>query len=292
MSIEFMHSPLMHFWKYARNRQQIFLDRKAGKPAPWTNDSILANYRFCNIFREDDKVTLWVKKHIRTPLRSTKGDLVFALIAARLFNLPSTLEQLLPVLQPGCWSKAKAKKAIEGLKPVVNGAYIIIGRPGFAKGDGIIEILDDIYPERHAIHDIMKAERSLERAVEIMAKFERMGDFLAYEVATDLRHTSVLRNATDIMTWANPGPGAARGLSRLIGEDKDHFNRGSKRDRAIMMELMQELLWMANNTEAWPKEWPRWEMREVEHTLCEVDKYLRVAYGEGRPKQGYRAVAE
>ena len=39
--------------------------------------------------------------------------------------------------------------------------------------------------------------------------------FMAYEVVTDLRHTKYLKNADDINTWANAGPGAVRGLNRI-----------------------------------------------------------------------------
>jgi hypothetical protein len=34
--------------------------------------------------------------------------------------------------------------------------------------------------------------------------------------------------------------------------------------------------------------WPIWEMREVEHTLCEFDKYMRVVNGEGFPRGRYK----
>jgi hypothetical protein len=34
--------------------------------------------------------------------------------------------------------------------------------------------------------------------------------------------------------------------------------------------------------------WPAWEMREVEHTLCEFDKYERARLGEGKPRGVYR----
>jgi hypothetical protein len=36
---------------------------------------------------------------------------------------------------------------------------------------------------------------------------------------------------------------------------------------------MQELLAQAN--EEWPEAWRPWEMREVEHWLCEYDKWRR-----------------
>jgi len=45
------------------------------------------------------------------------------------------------------------------------------------------------------------------------------GPFISYEVVSDLRHTRYLENAPDIMTWANPGPGAKRGLNRLMNRE-------------------------------------------------------------------------
>ena len=33
---------------------------------------------------------------------------------------------------------------------------------------------------------------------------------------------------------------------------------------------------------------PRLEMREIEHCLCEFDKYERVRLGEGRPRSKYK----
>ena len=37
--------------------------RSAGAEPPWTNDNVLANVRFCNVRREDDAVTRWIRSH-------------------------------------------------------------------------------------------------------------------------------------------------------------------------------------------------------------------------------------
>jgi hypothetical protein len=108
-----------------------------------------------------------------------------------------------------------------------------------------------------------------------------MGPFMAYEVVTDLRHTAILENAPDIHTWANAGPGARRGLNRVFGKD---YGRD---DVVGMRELLKLSRYM------WPSQiegvmQPRWEMREVEHSLCEFDKYERARLGQGRPKQVLR----
>ena len=58
-------------------------------------------------------------------------------------------------------------------------------------------------------------EDSLEETWQGYQKYAGFSGFMAYEVVTDLRHTKWLKNAKDIMTWANPGPGAQRGLNRI-----------------------------------------------------------------------------
>ena len=34
--------------------------------------------------------------------------------------------------------------------------------------------------------------------------------------------------------------------------------------------------------------YPPFELREIEHSLCEFDKYERIRLGQGRPKQKYK----
>ena len=55
-----------------------------------------------------------------------------------------------------------------------------------------------------------------------------------------------------------------------------------------MIEEMRELLEQSTLQRHWSHNWPKWEMRDVEHTLCEFDKYERVRTGEGRPRGVYR----
>ena len=116
-----------------------------------------------------------------------------------------------------------------------------------------------------------------------------MGDFMAYEIVSDLQYTALLDQAPDIMTWANAGPGARRGLNRVFGRDLRATTTKHQQCRE-----MQELLAMSQSGEYWPQvhygseDNPSWDMRTVEHTLCEFDKYERVRLGEGAPRQRFR----
>lgn len=42
---------------FAQEREAIRLRRAAGEGAPWTRDPIMADWSFCNVRREDDRVT-------------------------------------------------------------------------------------------------------------------------------------------------------------------------------------------------------------------------------------------
>jgi hypothetical protein len=99
-----------------------------------------------------------------------------------------------------------------------------------------------------------------------------LGTFHSYEIVTDLRHTDLLKDAPDIMTWANPGPGAIRGLNVLYGRDWD-----TKVSREQSLEEMREILSLSQDTKNWPnnQDYPPFELRDVEHNLCEIAKKHR-----------------
>lgn len=280
---------LKPFFAYARERYSIFLRRKTA-PAPWTQDPILQQYRFCNVFREDDTTTIWIKKNIRDPL---KGDprAVIALCTCRFFNRVSTLEAIAHILLDKGWDVTRCRAQVAKLTPpIVTSAYMLKTPAGMTKFEGIAQILEPIRASYKELWCKMGQSNSLRESWNMLRQYDYVGNFMAYEVITDLRHTRVLRQATDIRTWASAGPGAARGLSRVIYGHVGEFNYHSDDEQTLLNQGMQQLLTASlGKLDLWPLDWPEWEMREVEHTLCEFDKYERARLGEGRPKQLFRS---
>jgi hypothetical protein len=86
-----------------RARHQIWINRQQGKPKPWTDDPILQSYRFCNVYRELDTVTIWIDENIRQRSANHK-NLWFMLAIARRINWPDTLEELLADKRWVIWS--------------------------------------------------------------------------------------------------------------------------------------------------------------------------------------------
>ncbi len=302
---------------FMKARHDIYLDRKAGKPGPWTTDPVLRDGRFCNIFRELDTVTIWIDQHIRQPY-ADHPHLWFMLAIARYINWPDTLRYLMYEAEPGTWpdeegfEPAKLTKALEDYaaagNKVYTGAYMIRGERypskewySWTQHRYIAEIvLGRLWEDRKEWQRMLETTpgvlRAFNRLETVWAKFQQpryigWGPFMAYEVVTDLRHTRYLRNAPDIYTWANAGLGAIRGLNRLYGRELGAKPK-PEQTNAEMFKLMIELNDLDepgfNATFGEPCDVnPRFEMRDIEHVLCEADKYERVRLGEGKMRSKY-----
>jgi len=258
------------YFATAVERYRMFQRRSVGKPAPWTRDKHLRSWRFCNVFREDDKTTTWFREEVRRYLEGEAA--VRATIAFRWFNRIEVGEILRDLLL-GTWNTEEARERLRDVKPVTNGAYIISSPEGYSKLDGVLLRIDGAF-SRSLVPP--QGWESLEAAWRDLLEIDGMGPFMAYEVVSDLRHTPVLMNATDIRTWANAGPGCARGLGWVVNGDKRTFGGN---DQEEMLDLMREILKLSEVRALWPADLPRWEMREVEHWACEFDKYKRAEAG-------------
>lgn len=302
-------STINDFFKFARERHSIYLKRKAGMPRPWTKDPILHEYKFTNVFRELDKTTEWFKFHVRDPLWDSP-EVFLATVIFRWFNRISSGEAMFSQRtfhretafeafeRTGVTDHLKtALHAYVGKKgPYFTGAYMIRSPTGMNKLDGMLSVIQKFWMEslwktKAKGMMLMDGDVSLETVWGWLKGFECQGPFHAYEVVTDLRHTKLLYRAPDIMTWANPGPGAKRGVGRFNGlgtyVNKKGRVRQLKCDPNVCLDVMRHLVQESRNPRLWPADWQQWEMREAEHTLCEWDKYERMRNGQGKMKGRY-----
>jgi hypothetical protein len=326
--------PRERFFAYARERHQIYLNRAAGQPRPWTEEPVLQQYRFTNVFRELDKTTLWFRDKVREPLRDSQAVLP-ATVLFRMLNRIETGEAVFCqrdlITGESAFDLYMAGAKVGVVRdavhtfvgkrgPYVTGAYIISTPPDSAKLEGALKIVDGFKRgraeyTRHADGNTWPkmgwkelslallnepGSHTLEGVFDWLRQFPYLGSFHSYEIVTDLRHTSLLRRASDVLTWANMGPGAQRGLNRIAGRAKETDGRdrwGTRIKPAQAIEEMKGLLRDSRDAKLWPQGgkatakaaqnalyWPKWELREVEHTLCEFDKFERTRLGEGRPR--------
>jgi hypothetical protein len=281
----------MPLWDWIAERHRIYLKKQAGEPPPWTADKTMQKYRFCNVFRELDTVTVWLRKNWREPYAADE-NLWIAMCLARQVNWPDSLQEIgFPKhgYDPGQVRRALEARQTRGVK-AYTGAYMISAPAGPFSGMGKPEYTADVvvgavWRERDKFNALFAGGRqpTMQEVHSWLKQFRGWGDFMAYEVVTDLRHTRYLDKAPDINTWAVAGPGAIRGLHRLHGRP---YKKPLSQERAC--EEMRELLTLSRSS--LPDFVPPLELREIEHSLCETDKWLRVAAGQGRLRSRYQGM--
>ena len=183
-----MVSNIERFFGFMQERHTIYEKRKRGAPFPWTNDEILQKYSFCNVYRELDKVTIWIRENWKEPYE-LHPNLPFAMAVARQINWPETLEE---IGFPEEWEPERVKKIMQDRmdrgEKVYTGAYMLTGTLGGTKVEQTVDkILTPLYnnpPE--IIWD------SLEKTWKNYLPYAGFSGFMAYEVVTDLRFTSHL----------------------------------------------------------------------------------------------------
>ena len=287
----FIQEELDRYLYWQEERENIRIQKEVSKlPPPWSDNSILQQYKFCQVFREDDRTTRWLKKHIREPMRNN-SDVLMAVVIFRWFNWIHTGRTLIKHNLLKSWDRQKAIEEITKQDKWVTGAYIVKSPNGMDKVTGVAECISHMWERKDYIIDkleeaIEQDKCSLEYCWKLLRDYPYMGPFMAYEVVTDLRFTYLLSAANDKFTWANAGPGAMRGLNRLTGRPLDFCQRSH--DWCSEMIALYDIALQRLPVHITFRNDIPYELREIEGGLCEFDKYSRIFKGEGRTRSMYK----
>lgn len=279
-------SKVEDFFAFITERHAIYRRRIEGQKKPWTDDPILQQYKFTNVFRQLDKGTGWLHRLLNSSAKHVPPDMVMWTVCwYRMFNwwehaeywanrkhLPTSKELEDYILDV----KSKGRK-------VFTAAHMTTGTPFEAKHLTYIRACEALWKNRKIFTELCKND-SMEFVFYRLIKEYLIGRFVGYEIVCDLAFTRLLDDAKDRLTWANMGPGAQRGLQRLgfQSSSQDDGVRSMRQLHSLADSFLPE--WILNSPCA------PFELREIEHSLCEFDKYERVRTGAGRPRQKYPGV--
>ena len=269
------------FVYWVKERLNIFYNRQAGDPKPWTQDTILQGYRFCNVHREHDTVTKWIKNNWRDKYPDSAW-MPLAMVVARTVNWPETLAEIgfptgnIPLWMEDARAKMKARRA-KGDK-VWTGAYLVStnGNPM----DKIDYIIDKVWLPFYINTLYPRKEESLQNYWNFLRTFDGLGSFMAAQIVCDLKYTKALKDAPDWWRWAALGPGSIRGINRYLDRP---VNSPLKQDEGLsVINKAQGVIQLELGVQL--------HAQDVQNCFCEYDKYLRVKNGEGRPRSTYKGV--
>lgn len=268
---------------FIAERHKIYILKKAGLPKPWTKDSILQKYRFCNVYRALDTQTIWLYENWGKKGKNADLDYWFAALVFRLVNWHETAEDLgYPVgwVEEDFISVLQERQS-KGLK-VYTGAYMV-STHGVRqdKATYLASSLTNIWNERETLRP-RKGEDLYDFYVRLKECFD-IGSFLAAQVVADIKFVGNMRTAPDWWTFVADGPGSRRGLNRVMGREV----RAPWKGQTWYEEFFEVYNAVQKRI---GKELPRISAQDLQNCLCEFDKYERVRLGEGRPRSTYKGV--
>lgn len=273
--------------------------KESGAPKPWSKDWVFQETYFCNVRREDDKVTRWIRQNW-SPEKIGWDDYEYAMVVARFLNWPDTLNALMNMkrlggdhyrwLDPRNIEIVLRDLAADGHK-VWGNAYVVTTH-GIVMGKAAYLCQRVLPPLYEAVGRGMwqphypTSGATLAQRHDFYRQFEGMGSFMAAQVLADLKNTvgHPLYTAEDWYSWSAPGPGSLRGLSWFEGKTvrpRDYALSIKRVAQYLMDEHPNAAKLLRSAVDGYIN------MQDLQNCLCEFDKYMRVRTGSGRSKRGY-----
>lgn len=245
--------------------------REAARVHGKSGDPNIDNWRYCNVRRQDDKVTRfitdWLAPYHDHPM------LIPNVVLCRLFNQPETIRNIGWMSE---WDPDQIQYGIEdNLGTIFNAAYIVStnGR----KMDKVDYLCEYVLPDLF-INALGLSSPELDQMWQNLTRRNGIGSFMAAQVIADLKDTTKWRDAPDYWTFVAPGPGSMRGMNRLRGKAAD-YQKYNQKAFSMFIQPVRGIIKAGAGIELCA--------HNVQNCLCEFDKYMRLINGEGRPKQTY-----
>lgn len=219
------------YWYFASERQRIFERRVAGEPGPWTDDPILREFKFCNVFRAADRVSQYMIRDVCYHSEPcTDDDRLFQITAFRTFSKTATWRTVRDILgryptlddlADGAFTSAldQARQRNGGL---YTGAFILCATDAYgqsSKHRNHVELFRHMF-----LHDQLGARlleaKSLREIYGLLHGYPLMGDFMSYQTTIDLNYCARLDFSENEFTQA--GPGALRGIKKCFEDLGDY----------------------------------------------------------------------
>ena len=272
------------YWYFASERQNIFWKKLNGDPAPWTDDKILQEYKFCNSYRVNDRVSQYLLKNvIYNGKKYSDKDMLFRILLFKLFNKESTWELLLNNFEDITLKTFNIKeysKVLEsaiscGIK-IYNDAYISCANKDFGydrKHDNHLALLNKMFNVDKVHLKILNA-KNMEQGFNIIKSYPLIGNFMAYQLVTDINYSDVVNWREDEFTVA--GPGSLRGIKKCF------IDKGKMNNEDIIRYMYE------HQDEEFKKLGLNFkrignrplQLIDCQNMFCELDKYCRQALPE------------
>lgn len=294
-----------YYLKFISERMNIFWGRYNNLPQPWTNDKILQEHKFTNVYRVLDRSSQFLLSEVISKKVFSDADVAWRIILYKHFNLPETwiaLEKRFGVIDLDVSMSSITKFLHEYSKDnvVYSNAYMITAsfmrsepiklKYGIVKGmpkyQSYLRLFYLGFINEGVLLDILES-KTMEEAYNHFKRVVGIADFLAYQLVQDL-------NYSDIVDWDDnsfcaAGPGTERGILRTFDiKGKPDYQEIVKWIHSNFEQLLEDY---KIDFKPLPNHMPT--VPDFSNCFCETFKYLKginpgTEPGEKRIKQLFK----
>lgn len=269
------------YWRFAHERQKVFLKRLRGESEELTTNEIIRKYKFTNAYRACDRVSQFLIKDVIYSGEFSPRDQFLRIILFKLFNKIDTWKLLEEKFGTICTDSFSVKNYGKFLDSEMNRGRVLYSN-AYMMASGCNEykvtrkhrahflllesMLKDDLPEK--VQDC----KTMRDAYDLLLAYPLIGSFLAYQYVTDLNYSEMTDFSESEFTI--PGPGARDGirkcftslggiteteLIKILAERQDYeFERLGLDFETLGGRPLQYI--------------------DIQNIFCETDKYCRVAH--------------
>lgn len=292
---------LKYYFYFIQERMNIFWGRY-NHQAHLTDDPILQEYKFTNVYRASDRVSQYLIKNViyKDLDRYAPEDVLLRILVFKVFNRIETWEYLDEYLdvRVDTFNVERLSKLLTNRQkdyPIFSNAYMMAGsHVRYAdistKHQVWLQMVEDEFIRGRGFEKVLKAN-SMSEVYNQLRGYPLIGDFLAYQYTIDFNYSPYLNFDED--SFVKAGVGAVRGIKKCF------LSFGNSFEDAIyyIHDHFKELQVRYGYTDFRPLPGRKPKLIDLQNCFCETDKYLRakmpeLKVGNVRIKQHYKPTKE
>ena len=211
---------LKYYFYFIQERMNIFW-RRCEDSSHLTDDPILKEYKFTNVYRACDRVSQYLIRNViyKNLDKYSPEDVLLRILVFKVFNKIETWDYLsgLYDITVGSFNVEKLSKALTMRQqnyPIFSNAYMMTGSySGYHDSNTNhqlwLQMIEDEFIKGQGLKKVLNA-KSMAEVYNQLRDYPLIGDFLAYQYTVDFNYSPYLNFDED--SFVKAGVGAVRGI--------------------------------------------------------------------------------
>ena len=264
------------FAMFLEERQNVLVKRIQMEKAPFTENKVLTEFFFTNIYREADPGTKYFRRQMLEQHPEIGPDQLATILCQtvlyRVVNKRPTFEAFGKIPDQSEWKKFEGfmRSEMKKVEMIKNHPKPFTAAHQINGMERLILTMKDVIQNREKLARRLKRAINLQQCFEVIKTIPYCGPFFSWQITADLMELKLIKFPEN---WTELGPGAKNGLKQIFNVKSEHDCLRLSKNLTSMMQSVFNCLGIEFKFLLGRK----MSLKTIEHALCEFDKYARAA---------------